>query len=56
LWTNKEVTREEVERVTREERGNDDIDNDSNVLNTGNYVTKEELELLIKQQNKANEY
>ena len=47
LYTNKEVTKEEVERVTHEK--NDDLHSEND------YVTKEELQLLLKQQNRTNE-
>ena len=55
LYTNKEVTREEVERVTRESNEDVHLENDSKVLLANDYVTKEELQRLMKQ-NEANEH
>jgi hypothetical protein len=56
LWTNKEVTKEEVERVTRENDGDGHFEDGSTVLLSNDYVTKEELTLLIEEQNKPNDY
>ena len=56
LYTNKKVTREEVERVTKELNQEVSIEVHNNVLHKSNYLTKDELQFLIKQQNEKNEH
>lgn len=54
LWTNKDITKEEVERVTREK--NHKLESGDSITLDKAYATKEELEILIKVQQRANEH
>ncbi|WP_290696536.1 efflux RND transporter permease subunit [Lacinutrix sp.] len=51
LLTGNKVTKEEVERVTKEKNDDKDLEVNSKIPPKNNYVTKEELQRLIKEQN-----
>ena len=51
LLTGNKVTKEEVERVTKEKNDDNDLEVNSKIPLNNNYVTKEELQRLIKEQN-----
>ena len=53
LWTNREITKEEVERVTKETH--DKIYPETDTSLGKDYMTKEEVQILINKQNAANE-
>ena len=56
LYINQKVTKEEVERVTREHNDDDLLEGDLKKLLSKDYVTKEELQRLITQQNETDEH